>query len=294
MRPRRLVFLVALTATACALALVAAAGSETDASRTSVPALKTDPADRPAPQASRQGPPAGAGFLAFTQTPRRPGNLMERTGVAGRSVKGRPIVVRQLGDPGIRGRLLVFDCIHGNECAATGRIAPLANGCPDPAADIYIVPNLNPDGFARDTRVNGRGVDLNRNFPAAWRPIGQPGDPEYAGLQPFSEPESRLAARIIRRLRPEVTVWFHQDAARRPFVRAWGQSVPPARRFARLAHLPFRLMAWLPGTAPNWQNHRFHGAASFVVELPPGRPGGALRFRLSAAIDRVAREVGKD
>jgi hypothetical protein len=28
---------------------------------------------------------------------------------------------------------------------------------------------------------------------------------------------------------------------------------------------------WLPGTAPNWQNHHVPGTASFVVELPAGK-----------------------
>jgi hypothetical protein len=54
-------------------------------------------------------------------------------------------------------------------------------------------------------------------------------------------------------------------------VRAWGPSVPAARRYARAAGLPFRRLPWLAGTAPNWQNHRFRGTASFVVELPPGQ-----------------------
>lgn len=234
-----------------------------------------------------------SGFLAFTQTPRRPGNLLERTGIAGRSAGGRPIRMRQLGDPAIDGKVLVFDCIHGDECAATGRIQPLANGCPDPNADIYIVPDLNPDGFRGGTRLNGRGVDLNRNFAGGWLPIGERGDPEYAGPRPFSEPEARLAARIVEALRPEVTLWFHQDDARRPFVRAWGQSVPIARRFARLAGLRFRLMRWLAGTAPNWQNHRFPGTSSFVVELPPGPLANALRGRLSSAVDRLAEQVSK-
>jgi protein MpaA len=254
------------------------------------------PGPKPAaavPAETTSAPRPGPGFLGFAQTPRRPGNLLERSGIAGRSAGGRPIRIRQLGDPAIGGKVLVFECVHGDECAATGQIQPLANGCPDPNADIYIVPDLNPDGFRGRTRLNGRGVDLNRNFPGGWRPIGERGDPEYAGPRAFSEPETRLAARIVDVLRPGVTVWFHQDDASRPFVRAWGQSVPIARRFARLARLRFRLMPWLAGTAPNWQNHRFPGTSSFVVELPAGELPTGLRARLSTAVDRLAEQVGK-
>jgi hypothetical protein len=54
-------------------------------------------------------------------------------------------------------------------------------------------------------------------------------------------------------------------------VRAWGQSVPAARRYARLAWTRFRAIRWPRGTGPNWQNHRFPGTSSFVVELAPGQ-----------------------
>jgi protein MpaA len=216
-----------------------------------------------------------------------------RVSVVGRSARGRRIWMRQVGDTTIAGRLLVFGCIHGDECAAR-RLEPLHNGCPDSAADVFVVPDLNPDGFAAGTRVNGRGVDLNRNFPAGWRPIGRRGNPQYSGPQPFSEPETRLAARLIRRLRPRATVWFHQDYARRPLVRAWGGSRPAARRFAQLAGLPFRAIPWPAGTAPNWQNHRFPGSASFVVELPRGDLAASEEARLDRALDLFGREVGED
>jgi murein peptide amidase A len=235
-------------------------------------------------------------FLAFARTPRRPGNLLSRRGIIGRSSEGRPIALQQYGDPAWSGELLVFGCIHGDECGAGGikPVSALSGGCPDPSADIHFVPNLNPDGAVAGSRLNGRGVDLNRNFPSEWRPFGSPWDLEYSGPKPSSEPETRLAQRIVTELRPEATIWFHQFRGERPFVRAWGQSIPAGRRFARLARMPFRAMRWPAGTAPNWQNHRFPGAASFVVELPRGELVQAMRERLSKAVVRMGRWVRED
>jgi murein peptide amidase A len=238
-----------------------------------------------------------ARFLAFAKTPQhRTGGIGEWRGVVGRSAGGRPIMLKELGDRRHQGRVLVFGCIHGDECAAR-HLEPLYNGCPDPKANIYVVPDLDPDGSAAGTRLNGNGVDLNRNFSVDWRRIGRPGEPEYSGPQPFSEPETRLAARIIRHLRPQVTIWFHQQTGPRAYVRAWGESAPAGRLFANLAGIHFRLLHWMDGTAPNWQNRRFPGTASYVVELPPGRLAPNLEVRLERAIDMTARaeaRVGED
>ncbi|HEX7058423.1 MAG TPA: DUF2817 domain-containing protein [Solirubrobacterales bacterium] len=286
MNQRRLLF-AAVIAGACGIVLIGVGRA--------VPATKEEmdqlgPANQVAANRS-----SAEGFLAFAQTPRGPGNLLARRGVAGHSAAGRPIGLLQRGDPAFEGEVLVFGCIHGDECAAR-ELQPLApaSGCPDPVSDIYLVPNLNPDGFALGSRLNGRGVDLNRNFPAGWKPIGRRGDPQYSGPHPFSEPETRLAARIVNRLRPEVTIWFHQHYAHRPLVRAWDGSVPAARRFADLARIPFRRLPWLAGTAPNWQNHRFPGTASFVVELPRRPLGNVLESRLDRAVVLLGREVGED
>lgn len=248
---------------------------------------------------TRRHQPATAtasGFLAFARTPRLPGNLVERSGVIGRSLGGRPIRLRQYGDPRFRGRVLVFTCIHGDECAGRS-VAPLRGGCPEPDANVFVVSSLNPDGSVAASRLNSRGVDLNRNFPSGWRPRGQPGTPEYSGPRPFSEPETRLAARLVRKLRPRVTIWFHQIRRGGAFVRAWGPSAPAGRLFAHLARIPFRLMRWPAGTGPNWQNHRLPGSAAYVVELPRGRLPSGLAGQLDDALDRVGRweaQVGED
>jgi murein peptide amidase A len=221
---------------------------------------------------------ANAAALARLQQPSTFHDTVRRTEAIGASAQHRTIRITELGEPSLLGKVLIFGCIHGTECE--GRWISPAGGCPAFGASIFVVPNLNPDGFAARTRLNGRGVDLNRNFPRDWKPIGSRGSPQYSGPKPFSEPETQVAAHLIRWLHPKVTIWFHQQSpvlagrgVGAPLVRAWGQSVPLARRFAHEARMPFRRLPWLAGTAPNWQNHRFSGTASFVVELPTSAPG---------------------
>jgi murein endopeptidase len=197
----------------------------------------------------------------------------------GKSVRGAAIKAVRAGDTGSLTRALVVGCIHGNECAGTAVTRILARS--SPAVDLWVVSQLNPDGFALGRRQNARGVDLNRNFPSEWRAGGRPWDSEYPGPRPLSEPETRTATRLIRRTKPAVTIWFHQPQA---LVRAWGQSVPAARSYARLSGMKFRPLRWPRGTAPNWQNHRFPGTSSFVVELPAGPLTPAAANRQARAV----------
>jgi len=204
-----------------------------------------------------------------------------RREVDGGSEQGRPIRAIEVGVPGPR-RVLVVGCIHGTECAGLAVVHRLESMA-SPRFDLWVVGDLDPDGHATGSRLNGRGVDLNRNFPSGWRPLEHRWDTEYSGLRPLSERESRFAARLIRRLRPQVTVWFHQHENR---VRAWGGSIPAARRYARVAGMRFDRVRWPDGSASNWQNHRFPGTESFVVELPAGQlsPAGIAR-QVRAIVD---------
>jgi murein peptide amidase A len=186
----------------------------------------------------------------------------------GHSLEGRPIRAVALGDREAERRVLVVGCIHGNECAglaATRRLARL--GAPSAGSVVWIVHQLNPDGARRAVRQNARGVDLNRNFRAAWRAGGGPWDGEYPGASPFSEPETRAIRRLSLRIRPDVTVWYHQPQRT---VRAWGRSVAAARRYGLRAGLRYRSIVWPRGSGPRWQNTRFSRQRAFVVELAPG------------------------
>ena len=206
--------------------------------------------------------------------------------VVGRSTEGRPIAVYRFGDRDAVRKLLVVGCIHGNECAGMAVTRRLLEAGAPVATEIWVVQNLNPDGLARGTRQNGRGVDLNRNFGAMWRPIGRPWDPQHSGPRSWSEPETRLARELILRIRPTATVWFHQPQA---LVRAWGPSRAAARRYARLAGMRYRSLPWPNGTGPHWQNRRFSSAPAFVVELPPGPVTDSRARRHVDALLRLVR-----
>ncbi len=201
--------------------------------------------------------------------------------VLGLSERGRPISVHRFGDFASPRKILVVGCIHGDECQGVKITRRLARGAVPAGLDLWIVHQLNPDGHRLGVRQNGRGVDLNRNFGSEWIPIGHRWDPQYSGPRPWSERETRLARTLVLRVRPDVTIWYHQPQA---LVRAWGQSRRTARRYARLAGEHYRSIRWPNGTAPNWQNHTFAGAASFVVELPPGRLSATSAARHARAV----------
>jgi protein MpaA len=205
--------------------------------------------------------------------------------VFGHSTQGRPIRVHRLGDADSRDKVLVVGCIHGDEEAGIAVTRRLVRLSPPRAFDLWVVHNVNPDGRRLGVRQNGRGVDLNRNFGSEWIPIGQRWDPEYSGPYPWSEPETRAVRRLVKRVRPDITLWFHQPQT---LVRAWGGSVPAARAYARFSAMVFRRIRWPHGTAPNWQNHRFPGTASFVVELAPGPLPDRAAKRDAAAVLKLA------
>jgi murein peptide amidase A len=206
----------------------------------------------------------------------------------GHSVQGRAIRPVVLGSAPAAHRLLVVGCIHGNEPAGMAITRALLRTRPLPGTEIVVVPTVNPDGcVALHTRGNAHGVDLNRNFPSNWARIGGPGSFQYSGPRPLSEPESRYFVALVRALQPALTVVFHQHE---DVVRAWGGSIPTARHFAALLGgvLPYASMRWPYGTAANWQNHRYRGTASFVVELPAGAVPASLVPRYVRALRELA------
>jgi protein MpaA len=235
---------------------------------------------------------AAAFFIVATSSiaARTPAGAADPSGrrilTLGRSVDGRPIVAVETGDLDSRDRRLVVGCIHGNECAGIAVARRLAQGFPPRELDLWIVLDLNPDGAAAGTRGNAHGVDLNRSFPWRWRPLH---GVFYSGNRPLSEPESRIADRLLERIRPRVAIWFHQHL---DVVDESGGSVAVERRFAAATGMRLERLAREPGSVVGWENHRFPGGAAFVVELPAGALPAASVARFARTIrtfDRAGR-----
>jgi protein MpaA len=164
-------------------------------------------------------------------------------------VAGRPLAleVRGVGSDVV----FVFATIHGNEPAGT----PLARALlahldahPELLEDrrVLVMPDANPDGHARGTRANARGVDLNRDFDAR------------------SEPEAAAIERVVRLYRPARILSIHQPLR---CVDWDGPAASLAREVARHTDLPVKKLGTRPGSFGAWAEA--HGVALVTLELPP-------------------------
>src|ERR1039457_1699513 len=81
-----------------------------------------------------------------------PAAAAARTVLLGRSWQGRPIQAVEVGNPSGT-RVLVVGCIHGNEAGGIAIGHALERLSPH-GLDLWIVPDLNPDGVAAGTRQN--------------------------------------------------------------------------------------------------------------------------------------------
>jgi hypothetical protein len=188
--------------------------------------------------------------------------------VAGRSTEGRRIVAVRRGRADAPVRLLVSGSTHGTEPAGHAIVARLRKMRPPEGVQVWTVRTFNPDGAARGTRQNARGVDLNRNFPYRWRAGGRPFDTYYPGPRAASEPETRAQMRLIRRLRPDLSIHYHQ--ALQLVDLTSGAAPGLVREYSSRTGLPARRLPYYRGTATSWQNRGLDQGSAFVAELRAG------------------------
>ena len=171
-------------------------------------------------------------------------------------------------------RVLLLGGIHGDELTASAIVFKWLKQLDTPLAKKFIwevVPVLNPDGLlaAKPSRVNGHGVDLNRNFPTPnwelearryWVQTTASDPRRFPGTSPLSEPETRWLNREITRFKPNVIISVHA-----PFgVLDFDGPAPVPERFGRLQ---FSRVGVYPGSLGNYGGKLNH-IPVITIELP--------------------------
>lgn len=174
-------------------------------------------------------------------------------------------------------RVLVVGAMHGDELTA----AALAMRWIELAQDGAVVsrqpvhwrfiPVLNPDGLLakKPTRVNARGVDLNRNFPTPnwerdapiyWDKRTRRDPRRWPGPQPLSEPESRfLHTQMDTDFKPDLVVSIHAPYG----VLDYDGPLPPPNR---LGQLRLDQLGIFPGSLGHYGSVR-QGMPVVTIEL---------------------------
>jgi succinylglutamate desuccinylase len=205
--------------------------------------------------------------------------------VVGTSTHRRPIRAYLRGDPDAPS-LLVVGCIHGNERAGIPIARALLETESVRGVRLVVVPSMNPDGAARRSRHNARGVDLNRNFPGGRRG-GRPGEVYFSGPRDLSEVESRVMRDLIVSLRPAAMVVYHQSL---DLVDPCGGDPFAARAYAAQARMRVVRLPRHPGSMATWLNRRQPDCTILTVELS-ARVSDVQRARHLAALDRLQLAV---
>lgn len=209
-----------------------------------------------------------------------------QTRTIGTSVQGRPIVAIERGTPGGT-PVLVVGVIHGDEDEGARIVDKLRSVPVPPGVDLWLVPTINPDGTALGRRQNARGVDLNRNFPKGWAPLGTPGYWQYGGPSAASEPETQAMVAFMTELKPAITIWYHQDV---DVVSPGGPRPEVYTAYADIVRQKVDEVTGgtYTGTATQFTNSLRPDSAGFIVELP-GRVPGTMVLRHATAVLAVSQ-----
>lgn len=204
----------------------------------------------------------------------------------GRSVQGRPLTVRVVGDLATaKRRVVVFGCVHGNECEGLPILDAIARSTPAKGVAYVLFAHPNPDGAAAGTRHNARGVDLNRNS-IGWVKRYRPGHVYYPGPGALSEPESVTIRDLIRSVEPTAFVTYHQALRCIDYA---GRGGPWAQVYSRATGLPVTVLPAYPGSTATWLGTRYPTIVSLTVELPRPVSSALLDKNVAALKDVAAR-----
>lgn len=160
---------------------------------------------------------------------------------------------------------------------------------------IIIAPLVSPDSFLkpRPTRTNGRGVDVNRNFPTKdwqqfahkkWKENTRGDKRKYPGSHGASEQETIFQMNLILRYSPNKVISVHSpltilDYDGPSLTANKGQSAMQlleemSRRSSgyKISNYPI-----FPGSLGNWSGKEKH-IPTYTLELPNSNPDHSQQF----------------
>lgn len=222
------------------------------------------------------------------------GKLDAEMKIYGRSVLGAPLLWFPAPDADEESGLILAGT-HGDETAAVVTLSCAMRTLQESHRRHHVVLAVNPDGCQLGLRANSRGVDLNRNFPAAnW----QTGDTVYrwnsaaderdvllsTGDTPASEPETQALCDLIHHLQPPWIVTFHEPLAciEDPHSSALGHWL------AKKMHLPLVTSVGYatPGSFGSWCADL--SLPCITAELPPISADESTEKYLQAMVDLLS------
>lgn len=164
------------------------------------------------------------------------GRIKTEKTIIGKTLFGHSMYAMKVGNGSPVG--LVQCAMHGREFI-TARLAIEQYRIGVKRGSCWFIPLVNPDGallselgvFTAPSeargyltelnrgedfflwKANGRGVDLNVNFDAAWgtgvKNTRAAGAENYIGEKPFSEPETQALKTFTEKIKPDYTVSYH-------------------------------------------------------------------------------------
>lgn len=221
--------------------------------------------------------------------PRPKPTYVKKTITIGTSAKGRPIRATFKGYENAQHVVVVLGQMHGDEPAGPRVVKRMISSVRvGQGKGVWFVPTMNPDGAARGTRTNARGVDLNRNWPTSGFSSRGKGTRTWGGPRAKSERETRAVLSFLKARKPDYVASLHQPygvIARTGLDRTW------EKRLSRELRLPIETVGvGTPGskvspTLTGWYNrfYRRHGTGrrSSSARTSPRATSGSGRRRAS-------------